>query len=189
MALELVSYADLKNLLDLEDAEITDYPALNVINDTMIPAFEEHLGRKLNSESRTEVVWTNNSKKTMLMLPAIPITTMTSVTVSILGEDESLTENTHYYVTEYGIKLFTSVKNAKITIVYVGGISAVAEELNLNRAALYQISYEWQNKEWIGSESVTTEGGSVQRPELQLLKETKRMLQPSIHPLHTGYKT
>lgn len=187
MALELVTFADLEKLLGLTDAAITDYPALEVINDTMIVAFETELGRKLNSESRTDTQYVGKFKKSMLNLPAIPITTMTSVTVTQLGDSESWTEDEDYEVTGYGIRLLTGITNSKIVTVYTGGLSAVSEEPGLNRAALYQIAYEFQSKDWIGAESVSTEGGNVTRPELTLLKETKRMLKGSIHPLHTGH--
>lgn len=186
MALELVTYADLKSLLELKDAAITDYPPLNVINGTMIYAFEQHLGRKLNSEARTQTDYVNGFPTAMLYLDAIPVTTMTSVTLTYRGESESLTENESYEVTQYGIRLFAKIRNVKVVTVYVGGISAVSEVPQLNRAALYQIAYEFQNKDWVGSESVSTEGGNVTRPELQLLKETKRMIRSAMHPLYTG---
>jgi len=188
MALELVTFDDLASLLKLTDAAITDYPALEVINDTMISAFERYLGRDLNKEDRTVIVWANDFKKKMIMLKAIPISSITSVTLKYGGDTdtESLEEDDDYFITEYGIKLFSSIRNAKLTIVYNGGIAAVSEEPNLNRAALYQIGYEFQTKDWIGSESVSTEGGNVTRPELSLLKEVKRMIKSSTHPLYTG---
>ncbi len=188
MALELVTYADMKKLLELQDAAITDYPPLEVINDTMINSFEVATGRKLNNESRTEVVFINNFYTARLMLRAIPITAMTSVTVTMYGVSESWTENSDYEVTEYGLRLWARLKNAKVTVVYTGGLSAVTEEPNMNRAALYQLAYEFQSKDQIGAESVSNEGGSVQRPALTLLPETKRLLVPSLHPLHTPGK-
>ena len=186
MALELVTYVDLKKLLSLVDAAITDYPPLDVINATMISAFEEQLGRSLNSEERTENVFIGNSTRSMLKLSAIPITAVSSVTIVQRGESTTFTENTDFEVAEYGLKLWTSLKNSKVTVVYTGGIATVTEEPRLNRAALYQVAFEFQNKVWIAAEQVTAEGGSVQTPTLGLLKETKRMIKRSMHPMHTG---
>lgn len=186
MALELVTFDDIKGLLELNKADITDYPALNVINGTMINSFEEFLGRQLNSESRTETIWAYSTKKRVIRLPAIPVASITSVTVTSGGEDESWVETNDYDITGYGIKLLTAIANSKLVVVYTGGLSAVAEEPGLNRAALYQLSYEYQNKDRIGAERVSNEGGSVEIPELGLLKETKRLLKSHRHPLHTG---
>lgn len=185
MALELVTYADLKKLLDLEDAAITDYPGLEVINGTMIVAFEEYLGRKLDNVARTDTQYVGGFLRRQLSLPGIPVTAVASVTVYRLGEDELWTENTQYEIASYGLRIMAPLRNMKIVTVYTGGLSAVTEEPNLNRAALYQIAFEFQNKEWIGSESVSTEGGSVTKPGLKLLDETKRMLNSSVHPLRT----
>ena len=188
MALVLVTFADLKKLLDLGNAAITDYPALEVINDTMIPAFEQYLGRKLNSEARTDTQYVNGFPIAQLYLPAIPVAAVASVTVTTMGVAESWTENEQYEIVNYGLRLLVPVRNQKIVTVYTGGLSAVTEEPALNRAALYQIGYEFQSKDWIGSESVSSEGGNVSRPELGLLKETKRMLSSSMHPLYRGGK-
>jgi len=186
MALELISFANLKKLLTLTDAAISDYPPLEVINSTMVDAFEVYLGRKLESMERTDTQYVNTFKKWKIMLPAIPIASVDSVTVTWGEDSESLTEFEHYEIGASGLRLYDRISNAKIVTVYTGGLSLVTEEPNLQRAALYQIAYEFQTKEWIGSESVSSEGGNVTRPELQLLKETKRMLGPSRHPLHTG---
>jgi len=186
MALELVTYADLKKLLTLQNLTIDEYPPLDVINASMITAFEEYLGRSLDSKERTESQFIGAFGKSMLKLKAVPISSVASVTILQRGDSTTYTENDDFEITSYGLKLWMPLKNSKITVVYTGGLSGVTEESNLNRAALYQISYEFQSKDQIGAESVSNEGGSVQRPELGLLKETKRLLVSSFHPLHTG---
>ena len=186
MALELVTFAEIKALLGLTKSTLAEYPALEVILDTMITSFEEEIGRKLDSESRTETIFVNGFKTSQVKLNAIPVTAMTSVIVTSAGDSESFTENEDYEVARFGLRLWTKLRNVKIVVMYTGGLSAVTEEPNLNRAALYQLGYEFQSKEQIGASTVSNEGGSVQRPELQLLKETKRLLRRSWHPLHTG---
>jgi len=181
MAIELVSYANLKSLLGLEDASITDYPALGVLRDSVTSAFEAHTGRLFESTSRSETIYIGASATTMLKLKAIPISSITSLTVTVSETTETYTEHDDYEITAYGLKLLSKVSNCTIAITYTGGISTVPD--TLERAALIQTAYEFQAKDQIGSESVTTEGGTISRPALGLLKEVKRLLDQNMHPL------
>ena len=181
MAIELVSYDDLKALLNLEDAAITDYPALELLRSSVTSAVEEEIGRLLESMERTETIYIGSRKRSMISLPAIPVTAVSSVTVTIGTDSETYDENEEYEISEYGLKLSVSLSNAKMIVVYTGGISVVPDAMA--RAALMQVAYEFQGKDQIGSSSVSTEGGSVQRPELGLLKEVMRMLNRFKHPL------
>jgi hypothetical protein len=181
MAIELVSFADLKNLLDLEDAAITDYPALNALRTSVTSAIEEYLGRYLESKARTEAIYLPSIATQMILLEAIPVSSVSSLTVTISTDTETYTENDDFEITGYGVRLVGAVSNAKVDITYTGGISTVPDALA--RAALIQTAYEFQNKEHIGAESVSNEGGSVSRPALQLLPEVKRMLFRYKHPL------
>jgi len=181
MAIELVTYSALKALLGLEDAAITEYPALEILRPSVTSAIEEYLSRLLESTERTETIYIGSRKRSMISLPAIPVTAVSSVTVTIIGESETYDENEEYEITEYGIQLAVSLSKAKIVIVYTGGISVVPDAMA--RAALMQTAYEFQAKDQIGASSVSTAGGSVQRPELGLLKEVKRMLNQYKHPL------
>ena len=181
MTIELVPYASLKSLLDLEDVLITDYPALDLLRSSVTFAIEEYLDRLLESKERTETIYFGRQERSMVSLPAIPVTSISSVTVTIIGESETYDENEEYEITEYGIQLAVSLSKAKIVIVYTGGISVVPDAMA--RAALMQTAYEFQAKDQIGASSVSTAGGSVQRPELGLLKEVKRMLNQYKHPL------
>ncbi len=181
MAIELVSFADLKKLLDLEDAAITDYPALDVLRTSVTAAFEAYTGRLLESTSRAETIYIGSFGTTMLKLKAVPITSVTSLVVTISETDETYTEHDDYEKAAYGLKLLAKVVNCSIAITYTGGISTVPSDLA--RAALLQTAYEFQSKDHIGSEKVTTEGGSISRPPLGLLKEVRRILDKNMHPL------
>lgn len=181
--LELVTFEELAKLLTLTKTPISEYPALEVIKDSVILAIEDHLGRSLNNEERTDTQYIGKLGRSMIKLPGIPITAVDSVTVTQAGVSESYVENTHYEIRGFGLQMHMMLRNCKIVVVYTGGLSAVSEEPKLNRAALYQTAYEFQGRAHIGAESVSTEGGSVSRPALGLLDETKRMLNKSGHPL------
>jgi len=181
MAIELVSYSDLKSLLNLTDSAITDYPALGVIRESVTSAFETYTGRLLESKARTVTVYIGPSPTAIIKLDAVPISAVASVTVTILGDSESYTENDDYEITAYGIKLLSKVRNCSIAITYTGGMSTVPD--SVARAALLQTAYEFQSKDQIGSESVSTDGGTITRPALGLLKEVRRLLDPNKHPL------
>ncbi|MFH2095496.1 MAG: hypothetical protein ABIJ16_07320 [Bacteroidota bacterium] len=181
MAIELVTYASLKALLDLESALITDYPALNIIRPSVTSAIEEYLDRSLEPIERTETIYIGSFKTSMLRLPAIPITSIASVTVTIGEDSETYDEHDEYEITEYGLKLLVSLSNAKVVVVYTGGVTVVPDAIA--RAALLQTAYEFQSKDHIGADNVSTEGGSVSRPAIGLLKEVRRMLDKFKHPL------
>lgn len=181
MTIELVSYSDLKNLLALEDAAITDYPALNVLRDSVTSAFEVYTGRLFESKARTETIYIGGHGTQMLKLDATPISSVGSLTVTISETTETYTDHDDYEITAYGLKLLSSVSDCTIAITYTGGISDVPD--SLERAALLQTAYEFQAKDQIGADSVSTEGGTISRPALGLLKEVRRLLNQNMHPL------
>lgn len=184
MSFELIPFSDLKGLLTLDGASVVSYPSLSVILYRLLPSFEQYTGRQFELMERTETIFVNDLATQMLFLPAIPVASISSIiiTSNIYG-DETL-GSTDYDIVNYGVRLISKVRNCKVTVVYTGGLSAVTNAIKA--AALYQAAYELQGKDQIGAESVSNEGGSVYRPALGLLKETKRMLASSIHPLNTG---
>lgn len=189
MALELVSFASLKDLLGLEDSLITDYPALNILRESITAAFESYLGRQLESVERSETFYITGPTN-IIPLKAIPVTAVSSLEITMLDETESYSTG-DYYFAEYGLNLdapiydgyksYTNLVDAKIVITYTGGISSVPSDIT--RAALLQTSYEFLGKDQIGATSVTTEGGTVDRPALNLLPVVKNLLNPYKHPL------
>jgi hypothetical protein len=181
MAIELVSYDDLKDLLDLEEDAITGYPSLSIIRASVTSAIEEYLGRELESKSRTDTLYVEGTPTSMIYLPAIPVTSVTSLVVTWSDDTETYTVNNDFEITGYGLKFYASVSNVSIAITYVGGMSTVPDAVK--RAALLQTAYEFQSKDQIGAESVSTDGGYVSRPPLGLLPEVKRILNRFKHPL------
>ena len=183
MAWELTSFDDLKAFLGLTDAAITDYPALGIIKPSVEYAIESYLGRELQKIERTETFYVSGPTK-MLSLKALPIDSISSLSITMLDESETL-ESGDYVITKYGLKLLFDLEDAKVVITYTGGIGTDYANVpgDIIRAATLQTSFEFQTKSQVGAETVSTEGGTVSRPELGLLKEVKRMLWSYLHPL------
>lgn len=174
MAKELVSFADLKILLGLLKTEV-DYPQLTLIQESVADAIEEYTGRTFESNVYQETV-TPLSPSKMIPLKAVPVSSITSVTVDGNAWAD-------FKIREYGIELGSTVDNQEIIVTYVGGLVGVVTGV-LNRAALLQTTYEYQNKDNIGASFVTNEGGSVTVPEIGLLKEVRRLLKNERHVLN-----
>lgn len=186
MAFELTSFADLKSLLKLKKLSITDYPELSVIKASVEAAIEGFLGRSLESISRTESIYISLCASRMVPLKGLPVATITSITLTDnLGEDETLSAPDDYRITPYGIRLSSKVTDMDISVIYTGGYTRAPTDTlpaEIARAALLQTAYEWQSKSHIGASSVTSEGGSITRPQIQLLKEVKARLYAHRHP-------
>lgn len=181
MAFELVPFESVKALLGLEKAAWSDYPALGIINLRLLSSFQEETGRRFEKKEYIETEFAVNTPIGMIPLKALPIASVSSVEITSITNGDFTLSDVDYEITEYGIKLFSKVTNSKVSITYTGGLESVTDEIS--GAALYQLAYEFQSKEQIGAVSISTEGGHVNRPELGLLKETKRMLSSSWHPL------
>jgi len=179
--IELVTFAELKTLLDLDGTTIAEYPALALLQTSVLSAIESYIGRELTSESRTKTLYIGGTPTSIIPLAGIPIASVASVTASFQGSDSDFEENSDYVIDSFGIRLLHKVQITKLTIVYTGGLSETTG--NLKRAALMQTAYEYQGKEQIGASYTSNEGGSVTRPELGLLKEVKRILDSEKHPL------
>jgi len=182
MTIELVSFADIKAVIDLEDAAITDYPGLSPIRDNVVFAIESYLSRLLLSAEYTES-FNIVSKTNIISLKSLPIASVSSVVITQQGDSESLSEDDDYIMTDYGLLLLSQTSMSVVAVTYTGGYSVSNVPNAIKRAALLQTVYEFQTKDNIGATSVSTEGGSVQTPELGLLKEVRRLLDPYKHQL------
>ena len=182
MAIELVSFANLKSILGLEGTTIDEYPALSIIRDGVTSAIEEFTGRKFEEKERTEEIYTGKGYTSMLYLEGLPVSEISSITINSWGE-ETILSTSDFQIVKYGLELLSKINRSKITVVYTGGLTSENISTQLNRAALLQTVYEFQTKEHIGATSVYTDGGLVSTPELGLLKEVKRILTHEIHPL------
>lgn len=170
--MELVTFEQLSAILGLSKTE-DDYDDLEIIKESVADMFEDYTHRKFDEDTYSESFYTGPINTAMVPLDAIPIDSVSSVLIDDI-------ETTAYKIMPYGIELSSKVTDAKIDVTYTGGIETVPG--NLNRAALLQTVYEYQNKHSIGIEVVSTEGGSVVKPELGMLKEVKSLLNSLIHP-------
>lgn len=169
--LALVKFDELKALLGLEQSSLDAYPDLKLLISSVYAAIESYLGRTLEQNTYTERVPINGS---LVPLTAVPVASITSVTTAT-GYDMTAGAS----IRHDGVALSGFVKG-EVEVVYVGGLEETPPPLK--RAAQLQIQHEWQRKAHVGATSVSNEGGSTFWPELGLLKEVQRMLDPLVHP-------
>jgi len=174
--IELVTFDDLASLLELEKLDIEEYPALNVIRDSVVAAIESYIGRELELGQRSETLYAGTYPERMIGLKGLPVQSIGAVAC-----DSGLPVTAT--IQSYGVRLDTGIRNCRVVVIYTGGFAADAIPSGIRRAALIQTAYEFQAKDHIGAETVSTEGGAVTRPALQLLPEVRRMLDPFKHPL------
>lgn len=170
--LTLVKFESLKAILDLEKAAIDDYPALQELQKSVYYAIESYLGRYLEQDTYTEKAPVSGN---LVPLKALPVST---VSAAVLSSGVDLVAEVE--IVYDGIRLPYKVSSSLVETTYVGGFDTVPGDIT--RAALLQVIHEWQRKEHVGATSVTNEGGSIQWPELTLLTEVKRLLDPYVHP-------
>ncbi len=190
MTITLVDYAEIKAFLDLEEALESAYPALEVIHDDVTYAFEAYLARELESIARTQVI-TVYQKTDMIILPAVPVASVSSFE-DMYGN--TYTEASEQFVrTQYGLRMLGyTFQDNELSVTYTGGITSAGYISDtkmkgvFQRAALRQIAYEYQSKDFVGASSVSTEGGSVQRPALSLLAHVRKLIDVYRHPMRIG---
>lgn len=184
---DLVDPNTLKNYLDLEKTfNATNYPQLSTIFDQMQGSFEVYLHRVLDADTYTDSIYIPY-KTRIIPLRALPVSSVSSVSVEFGGSTTPTTLSADQYkIRPYGLQLVTAqVTDADITVIYNGGWDADQIPLAMQKAALLQMLNEYESKDHVGVEVVTNEMGSVTLPEIGLLKEVKRLLNPYVHP-HYG---
>lgn len=187
MALTIVSFDQIKDLLGLEGDDVEEYPGLQSIINRVTEAFQTYMGRDLEyAEEVTEII-SMQARTSMLKLPKIPVISVASIDIKSFDWDDSYNPE-DWMITSYGVEvIWTPPAPSTVTVVYTGGLKnneiprAISENANL------QISYEYQNKDFIGSESVSTEGGTRTTPAIKLLDEVKRNLNRFRHPLRLSH--
>lgn len=170
--MELVSFDDLKSILDINKTE-AEYPDLEIIKDSVKAMFEDYTNRIFDEDKYTQNFYPQGMTTKMIPLDAIPVKSVSSVLINGAAI-------TSYKIRNYGLELNSSVSDCDIEVIYTGGIETAPK--GMNRAALLQTVYEYQNKHSIGLEIVSNDGGSITKPELGMLKEVKTLLKSEIHP-------
>lgn len=169
MAATLVSFATLKTFLGLTKNEI-DYPDLTIIQASVVAAIENYCDREFESTSRnfSKLIEYETDK---IEVKAYPVSTVSSVTIDGVAQ----TVTTDYLKIERGILLASPICYNTVAFTYTGGLATIPKDLE--RAALLQTAYEYQRKDSIGLQTVSSDGGSITKePELGLLKEVKQLL-------------
>lgn len=170
----LTDFATLKQVLDLEKTE-ADYPQLTFVMNSVDAAIQSYLLRELEAAEYVEKKYLAEDQR-MTALKALPVESVESV----INSDDETIDPSLYKIMPYGL-LFKTRIDGYLTVTYTGGEDEIHRDIK--RAAELQAAYEYQNIDHIGAESVSNEGGSVQRPALGLLKEVKRMLNSHVHPM------
>ncbi|HCG7104104.1 TPA: hypothetical protein NJ322_005019 [Vibrio parahaemolyticus] len=168
--MELVSFEKLKEVLHLERDSIESYPALQILADSCQSSFESYLCRFLEDDTYTET-FDAEDWDGFFPLKGLPIKSIKDVRVD--GELCSMSPR----IRTDGVQL--PVRAGVVSIKYYGGYDEIPADIE--RAALFQIVHEYQGHDHLGATSVSTDGGSVRRPQLGLLWEVKRLLNKHVN--------
>lgn len=173
--IELATFEQLALRIGLKKAE-TNYPELSIIHQGVVSAFEQLTRRKFEITARSHIIFFE-SMTNMIALEAVPVQTVTSVSVNgvIIGTDE-------YKITDYGIRLNKDVKQCEVVVDYLGGLPSIPP--NLNYAAVLQIGFDYTHKFSTGLQNTSNDGGSVSKERQGLLKEVRELLVDLNHPYY-----
>jgi len=160
-------------MLGLEKASIDEYPSLKVLVTSVYEAFESYTGRAFELDTYTETVEVDGFH---VPLKALPVSAVAAITPTDGGATPPTLEAAQ--IRAFGLILAASF-DGPLAVTYTGGYEDRPDPLH--RAALLQVLHEWQRRDTIGATSVSTDGGSTSWPELGLLKEVKRLLDPFVH--------
>lgn len=175
--LPLTNFDELRELLHLEKDDIEDYPSLAAVIESVYAAIEIYTGRTLERGDHVEDAHIDGC---LVPLRALPVESVESVTLD--GADVTSAAT----IRRDGLALSGGYAG-DVVVTYTGGLSASnprhrRDIAALRRAATLQVLHEWQRKDHIGAESVSNEGGFTRWPQLGLLDEVKRTLNPLRNP-------
>jgi len=111
-----IDFDKLNALLELNKAEV-DYPDLTLIGTQVVGVIESHLQRIIEQGDYEEQVFAQADSTKMIPLKALPVSSVTSITVNGVAI-------TNYFQVPYGIRLGESVKDSLVTVNYTGGYDA-----------------------------------------------------------------
>lgn len=173
--MSLWDFDSIKGILGLNNV-IGSYPGFETIADGAEARIETYLQRHLPLDDYTDRGRLYSRSEPYIPLRGLPIVSVESLTI-----DGESVDSDSYEIDEYGLVLY-----AKSPGLYVCTYSGGLEEAPawLARALNLQIAYEWQAHDHIGASSVSTSGGTVSRPELQLLSDVRAILAPHRHAKH-----
>lgn len=182
MATLLLDYDAIKGVLHLEQEDYADYPALETQATIVQARVEDYLQRALPYGEYTERYRIRRATQNV-PLRAIPIYSVTTIAL----DDVPYTGD--YDLDTFGLRLWDKESYGVFSVTYKGGFGSPGDAVPdwVTRALLLQTAYEYQNSDHIGADYVTTEGGTVGRPALGLLKEVQQTLNPHRNILLVGF--
>lgn len=171
------SLANIKSILHLGISDYSEDLALQFLALRVDHGINEYCKRDF-TYGQTEEIYTVHGP--IICVLRLPIESIESVSI----DGESLTTD-QYKIISKGIVLKTkeyTIGSSVVDITYTGGFQTLPTVIDV--AATLQLAHEYQRHGHIGASSVSNDGGSVNYPELSLLKEVKNMLSR----FRNGYK-
>jgi len=179
----ILDFDDLKAILNLAESSESEYPALEYLMDATESAVKIYCSCEFEYQATySETIQVTGSRR-IIDLTLLPISSVSSVTV----DGEAISSSDYRINSSWGIKLSSQVTDADVVVTYSGGHQRQSIPKALRKALNMQVAYEFQSIDQIGATSVRTEGGTVERPALQLLPEVRRLLQPFRHPMRSRW--
>ncbi len=157
------------------DGTIEEHADLSIIIEMVEAAVESFLGRKLQENYFFEQFICPEGPTKMVFLNALPIQKIFCVV------DEENRKIEDFEITHFGLHLSKKEKRCRLWISYEGGLNFLPTDIK--RAILLQTITEIKQRDYIGIPiSSDSNGYSVTIPEIELTKETKRILRIHQHP-------
>jgi hypothetical protein len=178
MNVALIDYDDLKAVLSLDENSEAAYPQLEYLMTVTESAIESFCSRSFSYSTNITDTIQVGSPTRIITLDRPPIVSLSSVTV----DGESVSSDSYRLFGDWGLKWSYAINDVDVVVTYVGGYKKTTAPADLKKALVIQVAYEYQNIDNIGASSVRTEGGTIERPPLQLLPEVQRLLGKYRHP-------
>ncbi len=174
----LATFDQIKDFLELKKTDVSDYPTLGILLDSMQETFEGYTSRKFDLAEHTVTFRVSDADgEEDFWLAGTPVESISTVTVN--GEDAA------YLFLAESIKLEAAAEQGDVVeIVYTGGLVDQTDDStilatvpkDLNVAAIRQISFEFQNRDKIAVTSMALDGNVTAIPTLKLLTYTTNIL-------------
>lgn len=179
---DLLSFDQLKTMLNLEGNSIDDYPQIRIMQDCAAAAIENFLGRKIACgcgiyRERFDLPF---ALTRMVFLNVLPVHCVNKL---VHVEEEEEEEIDKYSITPYGVALKQPKGGGYLIVDYLGGSNTISEDIS-NAAALLQTISNVKRKDFMGTPVSIDHplGVSTTIPEIELTSEVKRLLHRHQHP-------
>jgi hypothetical protein len=185
----LHSFGDIKDFrgdLKRSPSDYTSYPELALLADGIKARFETYCNRLFERAVDDTQQYYQHSR--MMGLSRMPVESVASVVANNAGDARTL-DTAEYTVRDYGILLDSEIEaGAVLTVTYTGGYTVDGNDVvqvphDLRNAALWQLSYEYEQRLSPGKQSLDTPVGKTTTPEVSLLNTVRVVLNHYMHPI------